>query len=67
MCSITMNCRLGCLRPNLTADSEPQIMINCVHDMLDLLYRMEILPSLWKMYNTRNLRKFFRVMDTLNE
>ncbi|XP_012222030.1 probable cytochrome P450 12a5, mitochondrial isoform X2 [Linepithema humile] len=67
ICLIAMNCRLGCLRPNLTADSEPQIMINCVHDMFDLIYRLEILPSLWKVYNTRNLRKFFRVMDTFNE
>jgi len=41
-------------------------MINCVHDMFDLMYRLEVLPSLWKLYNTRNLKKFFHVMDTLN-
>ncbi|XP_077280264.1 putative cytochrome P450 12b2, mitochondrial isoform X1 [Temnothorax americanus] len=66
ICSIALDCRLGCLKPNLAADSEPQIMINCVHEMFDLMYRMEILLSLWKVYNTRNLKKFFRVLDTLN-
>ncbi|XP_029677043.1 LOW QUALITY PROTEIN: probable cytochrome P450 12a5, mitochondrial [Formica exsecta] len=41
-------------------------MINCVHDVFNLVYRLEILPSLWKIYNTRNLKKFFRMQDTLN-
>jgi cytochrome P450 family 12 len=54
------------LKPNLAADSEPQIMINCVHEMFDLMYRLELLTSLWKVYNTRNLKKLFRALDTLN-
>ncbi|GAB1867131.1 Probable cytochrome P450 49a1 [Camponotus japonicus] len=66
ICSIALDCRLGCLKSNLAADSEPQIMINCVHDLFDLVYRLDILPSLWKIYNTRNLKKLFRVVDTLN-
>ncbi|GAB1867130.1 hypothetical protein CAJAP_08209 [Camponotus japonicus] len=63
---IALDCRLGCLKSNLAADSEPQIMINCVHKMFDLMYRLDILPSLWRLYNTRNLKKFFHVLDTLN-
>ncbi|KMQ98129.1 cytochrome p450 12a2 [Lasius niger] len=66
ICSIALDCRLGCLKSNLAADSESQIMINCVHDIFDLAYRLDLLPSLWKIYNTRNLKKFFRVLDTLN-
>lgn len=66
MCAIALDCRLGCLKPDLPADSEPQIMINSVHAMFDLMYRMELQPSLWKLYNTRNLKKFFRTMDTIN-
>ncbi|EFN64099.1 Probable cytochrome P450 49a1 [Camponotus floridanus] len=66
ICSIALDCRLGCLKPNLAADSEPQIMINCVHDLHNLMYRLDVLPSLWKKYNTRNLKKLFRVVDTLN-
>ncbi|KAG7196814.1 hypothetical protein KM043_016927 [Ampulex compressa] len=67
MFSIAMNSRLGCLKPNLSEDSEPQTMINCVHDMFELMYQLEILPSMWKIYNTPNLKKFFRIMDKLNE
>ncbi|XP_014484538.1 PREDICTED: probable cytochrome P450 12b2, mitochondrial [Dinoponera quadriceps] len=63
---IALDCRLGCLKPDLAADSEPQIMINSVHDMFDLMYCLEIKPSLWKLYNTRKLKKFFRTMDTIN-
>ncbi|KAL6431239.1 hypothetical protein ACFW04_007137 [Cataglyphis niger] len=66
MCSIALDCRLGCLKSNLAADSEQQIMINSVHKMFDLMYRLDILPSLWRLYNTRNLKEFFRVIDTLN-
>ncbi|XP_050455335.1 probable cytochrome P450 12b2, mitochondrial isoform X2 [Cataglyphis hispanica] len=42
-------------------------MINCVRDTLDLLYRLENLPSLWRIYNTRNLKKLFHTQDTFNE
>ncbi|XP_011164781.2 cytochrome P450 CYP12A2 [Solenopsis invicta] len=66
ICSIAMDCRLGCLKSDLAPDSEPQIMINCVQEMFDLMYRMEIQMSLWKVYNTRNLKKLFRALDTLN-
>ncbi|XP_029158487.1 probable cytochrome P450 12b2, mitochondrial [Nylanderia fulva] len=66
ICSIALDCRLGCLKSNLAADSEPQIMINCVHKMFDLMYRLDVLPSMWRLYNTRNLKKFFHVLDTLN-
>ncbi|XP_032665214.1 uncharacterized protein LOC116841428 [Odontomachus brunneus] len=66
ICAIALDCRLGCLKLDLPTDSEAQIVINSVHTMFDLMYRLEIQPSLWKLYNTRNLRKFFRTLDTLN-
>ncbi|KAL0100910.1 hypothetical protein PUN28_019351 [Cardiocondyla obscurior] len=65
-CSIALNYRLGCLKPNLVADSEPQIMINCLNEVFDLVYRMETLPSLWQVYETRNLKKLFNVLDTIS-
>jgi len=66
MCSIALNCRMGCLKPNLAVDSDPQLMINSVQEMFDLIYRLENLPSLWKVYNTRNLKKLFHALDTIN-
>ncbi|GAB1869272.1 Probable cytochrome P450 12a5, mitochondrial [Camponotus japonicus] len=67
MCSIALGYRLGCLKPNFAMNSEPQIMINCVQDIFDLMYRLENLPSLWKIYNTRDLKKLFHALDTFNE
>jgi len=66
MCSIALNCRMGCLKPNLGVDSDPQLMINCLEEVFDLTYRLENLPSLWKVYNTRNLKKLFHALDTIN-
>ncbi|XP_011686055.1 PREDICTED: cytochrome P450 CYP12A2-like [Wasmannia auropunctata] len=67
ICSTAMDCRLGCLKPNLAADSDPQIMINGLREMFDTIYRMEMQTSLWKIYNTPNLKKLFRVLDTVYE
>lgn len=66
MCSIALNCRMGCLKPDLATDSEPQKMINCVQETFDLIYSLENLPSLWKVYKTRNLKKLFHALDTIN-
>lgn len=66
ICAIALNHRLGCLKSNLAEDSEPQKMINSIHEMFDLMYRLELMPSLWRIYNTRTLKKFFNVLDTLN-
>ncbi|XP_046491941.1 cytochrome P450 CYP12A2-like [Neodiprion pinetum] len=65
MCVIAFDHRIGCLEPNLKIDSEPQLLINNVHSMFGLMYKLEILPSLWKLYKTQNLREFFRVLDNL--
>ncbi|KAL6433664.1 hypothetical protein ACFW04_005741 [Cataglyphis niger] len=67
ICSIALGCRLGCLKSNLITNSEPQVMINCVRDTLDLVHRLENLPSLWRIYNTRSLKKLFHTLDTFNE
>nr|ARN17940.1 cytochrome P450-17 [Cephus cinctus] len=66
ICAIALDQRLGCLEFDLPTDSEPQIMINAVHDMFDLFYKLEILPSLWKVYRTRNLKKLFHCFDIMS-
>ncbi|XP_036138727.1 cytochrome P450 CYP12A2 isoform X2 [Monomorium pharaonis] len=66
MFSIALDYRLGCLKPNLVMNSEPQIIINCVKEMFELLYRLEN-PSPWKATNMRNLKKLFQTSDIINE
>ncbi|XP_035720111.1 probable cytochrome P450 12b2, mitochondrial isoform X1 [Vespa mandarinia] len=66
ICAIALNHRLGCLKSNIAEDSEPQKMIDSIHDMFNLMFRLELMPSLWRIYNTRTLKKFFNVLDILN-
>ncbi|XP_020291046.1 cytochrome P450 CYP12A2-like [Pseudomyrmex gracilis] len=65
--TIALNCRLGCLNRNLAPDSEPQVMINSVVKIFNLLHRLENLPSMWKVYNTPDLKRLFHLLDTINE
>ncbi|XP_015600793.1 cytochrome P450 CYP12A2 [Cephus cinctus] len=66
ICAIALDQRLGCLEFDLPTDSEPQRVINAIHDMLELLYKLEFLPSLWKVYKTRNFKNLFRNFDIMN-
>ena len=56
---------MGCLTLDLPKDSQAQKMIDAVHVMFDLLYRLEVLPSMWRHYPTRNLKKLFKAMDDI--
>lgn len=65
ICAIALDHRMGSLESNLDPQSEPQQMINAVHDMFDLMYELEVLPSPWKYYTTKKLKQFFKVLDVL--
>ncbi|XP_057319460.1 cytochrome P450 CYP12A2-like isoform X2 [Microplitis mediator] len=65
ICMIAMDHRLGSFEDGLTADSEPQQMIDAVHKMFELFYQLEILPSLWKIYDTPKLNELFKTLDTI--
>ncbi|KAG8226448.1 hypothetical protein J437_LFUL003440 [Ladona fulva] len=60
---IALDHRLGCLDPNLKADSEPQKMIDAVSDFFAGLEVMELRPPLWKIMSTPTWRRFARAMD----
>lgn len=59
---IALDTRLGVLG-DLQKDSDPQKLIQCVHDFLYLSYELDILPSIWRYYKTP---KFNQLMTTLN-
>ncbi|KAK2588906.1 hypothetical protein KPH14_001764 [Odynerus spinipes] len=65
--AIAVNHRLGCLKSDLAEGSEPQKMINCIHEMFSLMFKLELMPSLWRLYQTRSLKRFFYILDTINE
>ncbi|KAK0095165.1 hypothetical protein PV326_009082 [Microctonus aethiopoides] len=67
ICVIALDQRIGCLDSALPSNSEPQQMINAVHEMFELFYKLEVSPSLWRLYDTRNLKKLFKTLDTINQ
>lgn len=59
---IALDTRLGCLRDDVTADSDPQKMINAVDAFFELTYKLEIMPSIWKYVKTP---KYYKLVDAL--
>lgn len=45
-----LNKRMGCLDKDLPADSEPQILINCINDFFELSSKVELGFPLWRYF-----------------
>ncbi|KAF4532106.1 hypothetical protein B566_EDAN006200 [Ephemera danica] len=65
---VALDTRLGCLAPNLAPDSEPQIMINCVHDALACMQKLDMGGSMfYKTLPSPTFKRFVTCMDTIRE
>ncbi|RZC10208.1 p450 domain containing protein [Asbolus verrucosus] len=64
---VTMDKHLGCLKRNVETDSEPQKLIQNVLQLFPLMYKLDVMPSLWKVISTPDLRKFFKVSDFMTD
>ncbi|KAL1501985.1 hypothetical protein ABEB36_007202 [Hypothenemus hampei] len=64
---IAFNKRLGCLAINLDPNSEVQKIIDSVLGMFDAIYKLDILPSMWKIYKTKTLKKLISHLDYLTQ
>nr|UZE89855.1 cytochrome P450 CYP12AR1 [Chrysoperla zastrowi sillemi] len=62
---ISLDTRLGCLELNVSQNSEVQQIIDAVNDMFDLIFELNILPSMWRQISTPKYKKFVRTMDYL--
>ncbi|KAG8221870.1 hypothetical protein J437_LFUL003246 [Ladona fulva] len=60
---VALDKRLGCLVPNLSADSEPQRIINAVGVFFENLFYLEVGPPIWKLYPTATWKKFVKALD----
>ncbi|XP_064292414.1 cytochrome P450 CYP12A2-like isoform X2 [Plodia interpunctella] len=61
---MAMDVRLGCLKDNLGKDHPSKQLIQCAKDILDLSFRLEILPiSIWRKYPTKTLKKLVKTFD----
>lgn len=60
---VALGARIGCLEENLTPDHPSRQLVECAKAMIDLSFKLEILPSLWKIYPTKNYKKLIDVLD----
>ncbi|KDR20887.1 putative cytochrome P450 301a1, mitochondrial, partial [Zootermopsis nevadensis] len=60
---IALDTRLGCLNPELTADSEAQKMIDSVQVQFDCMHKMESGFPVWKYVSSPTWRKFVKASD----
>ncbi|XP_045772775.1 cytochrome P450 CYP12A2-like isoform X2 [Maniola jurtina] len=60
---IALGTRLGCLEDNLTEDHPARVLIKCAQDVINLSFKLEFMPSLWKYYPTSNYKKIIKTFD----
>ncbi|EEB11479.1 cytochrome P450, putative [Pediculus humanus corporis] len=60
---ITLDTRLGCLKNNLNPNSEPDKMITSVRNIINLIFQLDFKPSLWRLYPTKDWKKFVQSMN----
>ncbi|CAH0715572.1 unnamed protein product, partial [Brenthis ino] len=60
---IALGTRLGCLKDSLSDEHPARILIKCARDMIDLSYKLENRPSLWRYFPTRNFKNLVKTFD----
>nr|QST15056.1 CYP362A3 protein [Diaphanosoma celebensis] len=60
---VALNTRLGCLNPNLDADSEAQKMITAVNVSFKNMAELELSIPFWRFINTPKLKELFSAQD----
>lgn len=63
---ISLDTRLGVLG-DIPKDSDPQKLIQCVHDFFHLSFELEFLPSIWRYYKTPKFQQMMETLDAMTE
>lgn len=69
-CSILLCAQInfvGCLDINMHKDSDGSRFINAVQEFFDLMYALEFRPSMWRVYSTKQWKRFVEIMDFITE
>lgn len=61
---VGLGTRLGCLDDGLTDDHPAKILMKCSRDILNLSWKLEFTPSIWKYYPTRTFKKMIKTLDS---
>lgn len=63
---VTMDTRLGCLRPNLPKDSEARVLIRAAHEVIEAIHKTEIgQTDVWRFIPTRTYRQLCHNEDLM--
>lgn len=60
---VALGSRLGCLTDNLSSDHPATKLMQCAKDILQLSFKLELLPSPWKYIATPAFKKLMRTYD----
>lgn len=63
---IALDTRLGVLG-DIPKDSDAQKLIQCVHDLFQLEYELDALPSIWRYYKTPKFNQMMKTLNTMTE
>lgn len=65
---ITLDTRLGCLRPNLPKDSDARKLIRAAHEVIEAVMKTEVgQTDLWRYYPTRVYKQLVRGEDAMSQ
>nr|WIT94154.1 cytochrome P450 monooxygenase CYP12V6 [Euwallacea interjectus] len=62
---IAFNKRIGCLDPDLDENSDAAVIVQMTLELFNLMYKLDVEPSLLPIRFTRNWKRFVKVFDTL--
>lgn len=54
--------KLGCLRDDVN-NEKAKVLIKCARDIMDLAYKLEFSPSIWRYFETPTLKKMIKTLD----
>lgn len=61
---VGLGARLGCLEDDLKDDHPARQLMKCAKDIIDLSFKVELLPpSIWKYIATPNFKKLMNTYD----
>ncbi|KAJ8924326.1 hypothetical protein NQ315_007122 [Exocentrus adspersus] len=64
---VALDKHLGCLNLNAPKDSEPQRLISNVNEMFRIMYKLDVLPPIWKFIETPTWKKYVSILDSITE
>nr|WCC58036.1 cytochrome P450 [Pharsalia antennata] len=64
---VALDRHLGCLNLNAPKDSEPHKFISNVNEMFHYMYQFDVLPPIWKFFETPSFKRYMKILDYITE